>query len=52
MAVEQVNKMATNDLPHIHAEAVSTNQHLTQQTELLQEMRDGINLLVDRTPRA
>lgn len=50
-AVAQIDKMATNDLPHIHAEAVDTNKHLTQQTVLLQDMRDGIIKLVDRTER-
>jgi hypothetical protein len=51
LAVAQINKMATNDFPHIHDESVKTNVHLTQQTVLLQDMRDGIIKLVDRTER-
>lgn len=51
-AVEQVHKMATNDLPHLFEESVKTNNHLERQTVLLQDMRDGIIKLVDRTPRA
>lgn len=51
-AVEQVNKMATNDLPHLTESSNKTNGHLEEQTKLLINMDKNIALLVDRFPRA
>lgn len=47
-AVAQVNKMATNDLPHLYDESVRTNEHLEKQTALLTNMDKSLGILVDR----
>jgi hypothetical protein len=51
-AVEQVNKLATNDVPHLYDESVKTNDHLEKQTVLLANIDRGIAILVDRDRRA
>ena len=50
-AMEQVNKMATNDLPHLFEEGQKTNEHLETQTNLLSSIDRGIAVLVDRRNR-
>jgi hypothetical protein len=51
-AMEQIDKVATNDMPHLTAETQQTNVHLTEQTKLLQSMDKNIALLVDRSSPA
>lgn len=58
-AMEQINKMASNDLPHLYDESKKTNEHLEKQTTILEKMTDSfismdtnIKILVDRTPRS
>lgn len=50
-AVEQVNKMATNDLPHIYEESQRTNEYLAEQSKLLTSMDKSLTVLVDRGRR-
>lgn len=47
-AITQINKMATNDLPHLFEESLKTNKHLEDQTNLLTNIDKGITILVDR----
>lgn len=50
-AVDQVNKMATNDLPHIYEESQRTNTFLAEQSKLLMSMDKSLGVLVDRGRR-
>ena len=49
LAVDQINKMATNDLPHLTKAAEESNVHLVKQTELLTSVDKSLAILVDRS---
>ena len=50
-AVAQLNKMATNDMPHMQESLVSLNSKHDESVRLLTSIDKGISILVDRTPR-
>ena len=51
-AVAQLNKLATNDFPHMQAALTDLNEKHVESIRLLTSMDKNIGLLVDRTPRA
>lgn len=47
-AIEQIDVLATNHFPHMQASMEQTSSSLEKQTELLQGINTGIQVLVDR----
>jgi len=50
-AMEQIDKMASNCFPTIQAGITDLNTKTVEANETLGRIKDGINLLVDRTTR-
>ena len=50
-AVAQLNKMATNDLPHVQESLTNLNTKHDESVRLLANIDKSISILVDRTPR-
>ena len=51
VAVAQVNKLATNDFPHMQESLTDLNKKHDESIRLLASMDRNISILVDRTPR-
>lgn len=51
IAVAQLNKLATNDFPHMQEALTNLNGKHDESVRLLTNMDKNIALLVDRTPR-
>lgn len=52
LAVEQVNAMATNHLPHMETALQSLDKKSDDTIQLLTSIDKNIAILVDRTPRS
>ena len=50
-AVAQLNKLATNDFPHMQEALTNLNEKHVESVRLLTNMDKNISILVDRTPR-
>lgn len=51
VAVVQLNKMATNDLPHMHEALTDLNGKHDESIKILTSIDKNIAILVDRSPR-
>ena len=50
-AITQLNKLATNDVPHMQESLVNLNTKHDESVRLLTSIDKSISILVDRTPR-
>ena len=50
-AVAQLNKMATNDMPHMQESLIDLNKKHDESIRILGSIDKNISILVDRTPR-